>query len=110
MLVLQAPTSLSASTYKRVECGKGDQNSNGECKFKEHLKASQTKEFRGHCIDSKGNSSIPNAQDCNRNTHQNTCTHVFDPDNLGKSDMSCSCTNWDPSTGHNVYVKLNCDN
>ena len=85
MLVLQAPTSLSASTYKRVECHEADR-------------------------DSKGNSSIPNAQDCNRNTHQNTCTHVFDPDNLGKSDMSCSCTNWDPSTGHNVYVKLNCDN
>lgn len=104
------------NTYKRVVCSPDDYNEAGskKCLFKFKLKKLQTKEFRGHCsyVDSSGATKTyqPKAQDCRENNKANSCTAAIDPTGVDptKKYMSCSCTNWDVTTSHNVRLMVNC--
>ena len=105
---LMAGSIASADTYKRLECDEG----NGSCSFKEKLKKLQTKEFRGHCTHPQYgiNDKTPSNMKCKKNTHQNTCTITADPRSMApaKEYLSCSCTNWDVTTSHNVKIEIEC--
>lgn len=104
------------NTYKRVVCSPDNYKpaDGKKCLFKFKLKSLQTKEFRGHCaaVDSSGTTKTyqPKAQDCRENNKANSCTATMDPTTAdpGKKYMSCSCTNWDVTTSHNVRVMINC--
>ena len=77
----------------------------------EGLPPSATKEFTGACRKETNNSGdyarrTPTTMYCFPNTHQNTCTVTVNKP--GTSKMSCQCTNWDFTTGHNVKISIEC--
>ncbi len=118
MAIVLAPAATLAGgdTYKRVVCSEEDYDDvkKQKCKFKFKLKPLQTKEFRGHCeyTDKNGKTSTdkPRNQDCNKNNSANSCTGTWDKASATASSdyLSCSCTNWDVTTSHNVKVMINC--
>ena len=118
-LALVTPLSLTAhaggDTYKRVVCAEADYDDvkKKKCQFKFKLKKLQTKEFRGHCEYVRNEKTVvekPRNQKCQKNNSANSCTGTIDGEGggFGLGYMSCSCTNWDITTSHNVKVLINC--
>ena len=108
-----APSVTAAKTYKVLTCSSANysDSSSKKCEFKEKLKKLQTKEFRGVCKFGS-DKQVPDSQNCKKNNSANSCTVTIDASS-GEGDSSfvyksCSCTNWDVTTSHNVKIKINC--
>ncbi|MCG8684017.1 MAG: hypothetical protein MI892_04025, partial [Desulfobacterales bacterium] len=70
------------------------------CDFEYHLGRSGTKEFRGYC---KGEAKEPKGMKVNGKNKHTTCTI---PAYVGY--VSKSCTNWNPTSGDDIEIKVEC--
>ena len=91
------------STFKKYHCGCELEPGKKDCvcSHKYHLKRSQTKEFRGYCTASSLEPARMSISGKNKST---TCT----TDILMASYNTRSCTNWSPTSGDDITVKIHC--
>lgn len=101
------PSDAHADSYKTLKCAPDQYNSNKTCKRTVKLKPSQTKEYRSTCTD-----ETEYSVNCKPKNASVSCTVPFAIRDLRRNIryVTCSCTNWDPTSKRNIKVTIDCSN
>ncbi len=91
------------STYKNYWCDCSlSGGSSCDCRYKYHLGKSKTKEFRGYCINQEANN--PTMISFSGKNKSTSCTGGIKWGDY----FTRSCTNWNPASGDNINIKVQC--